>query len=224
MNIIYALHKCWCDKIFDGSKPIEFRTKLPKNLKSGTKLYLYETAKNNGARAIVGECVVDYIIPVLSSTKNNKWPICGAYPFIDYYFEHIKGDKEIAEHYRKLKKEFDAYENYRYGFILNYAFCEEELTSLRTTGSLIDTFKISDYDLVKKIIDKNDIGNKRIEECDNWLSKIGYYNEFDETYYQYGIVLKDIKKYDTPKPIGDFKNKDGEQIKFAPQSFIYTKD
>lgn len=223
MDIVISIYKQWSQMILSGEKPIEFRTKLPNDFKSGDKIYIYETARYGGARAIVGECVVDYIIPVLSSIKNNKWPIYGAYPFIDYYFEHIKGDKDIAEHYRKLKKEFDTYENYRYGFILNYAFCEEELESLRTTGSLIDTFKIFDYDLVKKIIDKNDIGNKRIEECDKWLSKIGYYNEFDETYYQYGIVLKDVIKYDTPIPTTEFLDRNGNPIQRAPQSWMYTR-
>ena len=114
MDIVISIYNHWSQMILSGEKPIEFRTKLPNDFKSGDKIYIYETARYGGARAIVGECVVDYIIPVLSSIKNNKWPIYGAYPFIDYYFEHIKGDKDIAEHYRKLKKEFDTYENYRW--------------------------------------------------------------------------------------------------------------
>ena len=42
------------------------------DFKPNDKIYIYETAKYGGARAIVGECKVDYIIPVLSSIKNNK--------------------------------------------------------------------------------------------------------------------------------------------------------
>lgn len=221
MNIIYALHKCWCDKIFDKSKPIEFRTKLPKNLKSGTKLYLYETAKNNGARAIVGECVVDYIISVRS--ERGEWPIVGCYPFIDYYYEKIKGDKELAQYYRDLKEEFDKNKNYRYGFILGYSHSPRELSHLRRTGSLLDLWQCN-FDIVNEVAKDNDKSDKLAQECDDWLESIGFYDDGGETYYQYGIVLKDVKKYNTPKPISDFKNKDGEQIKFAPQSFIYTKN
>ncbi len=221
MNIIYALHKCWCDKIFDGSKPIEFRTKLPKNLKSGTKLYLYETAKNNGARAIVGECVVDYIIPVLSD--KGKWPILGCYPFIDYFYENIKKDKETADYFRALKKEFDTYENYRYGFILGYSHSPLELESLRTTGSLMNLYPC-DFETVNRVVKDNEKSGKYAEECDDWLTQIGFYDDGGETYYQYGIVLKDIKKYTEPKQINTFEDKDGVAIQKAPQSFMYTRN
>jgi len=40
--MIFPIHKKWVDMIFDGSKDLEFRNKLPKDLKSGMKIYFYE--------------------------------------------------------------------------------------------------------------------------------------------------------------------------------------
>ena len=220
MDIVISIYGKWSQMILDGKKPIEFRTKLPKNFKAGDKIYIYETAKYGGARAIVGECTVDYIISVLN--KEGKWPMYGAYPFIDYFFENIKNNKEKAKYYRKLKKEFDTYENYKYGFILGYAFSELELKSLRETGSLIDTWTIYDKMVVDEIINANEESNKLIGECDDWLSSIGFYNEFEESYYKYGIVLKDAKRYDEPIPITEFLDQNKNTITRAPQSWMYT--
>jgi predicted transcriptional regulator len=207
--------------ILNGEKTIEFRTRLPKNMHSGTTIYIYETANKGGSKKVVGECKVDYIIPVLN--ENKKWPIYGAYPFIDYFFENIKGDKEKAEHYKKLKEEFDKYDKYRYGFILGYAFSEYELESLRKEGTFVDTWKIFDTKLVRKIIDDNDYSNKQIEECDNWLRKIGFYNDFEESYYEYGIVLKDVVKYNVPKELSEFIGTNNEKITRPPQSWMYAR-
>lgn len=222
MNIIISIYNHWAQMILNGEKTIEFRTRLPNDFKQGDTIYIYETAKHGGAHAIVGECKVDYIISVLREGDKNKWPILGAYPFIDYYLEKIKGDKATADYYRSLKTEFDTYENYRYGFILNYAFCDEELESLRTTGSLLDITKNMDFELIKTMDEKMKASSALVEECDRWLSKIGYYNDFDETNYKYGIVLKDVIKYDKPIPITDFLDKNGNNIKTVPQSWMYT--
>lgn len=222
MGIMLSLRKQWSDKILDGSKPIEFRSSLPKNLKENETFYLYETSKQKGCKMVVGECQLDYIIPV--TNEEGKWPMLGAYPFIDYYFEFIKGDKETADHYRALKKEFDTYKQYRYGFILNYAFSEYELKSLREKGTLVDTWKIFDMKVVRKILDDNDISGKKVEECDKWLMSIGFYNDMDESYYKYGLVLKNVKRYDSPKPLSEFKNPNmNTVIQNAPQSWCYAE-
>ena len=41
--MMFPIHKKWVDKIFKGEKKFEFRNKLPKHLKSGMKIYFYET-------------------------------------------------------------------------------------------------------------------------------------------------------------------------------------
>lgn len=221
MNIIYSLHKCWCDKIFEGIKTIEFRTKLPKKLKSGTILYLYETAKNGGCQKIVGQCEVDYVIPVLS--KDGEWPIIGCYPFMEYFYRNIKKDEDTAEYFKKLKEEFDTYENYRYGFILNYSHSNDELESLRKTGTLLDYWKVNNLTIINRISKDREESEKYTTECDNWLESIGFYNEFGETNYQYGIVLKNIQKYKIPLSLSQFKDKNGVFIKKPPQSYVYAE-
>lgn len=220
MDILMSLHKVWADMIFDGKKPIEFRTRLPKNFSIGDKIYIYETAKRGGSRKVVGFATVKDIIEVLS--KDGRWPMFGAYPFIDFYFENIKGDKEKAEHYRKLKEEFDKYTQYKYGFILGYAFSELELSCLRETGCFVDTWKIFDMNIVRKVINDNTTSENYIRECDDWLKKIGYYNDCEESYYKYGIVLTNITKFDTPISINDINDKNGDPIKTAPQSWMYV--
>ena len=39
MDIIIAIHNVWTDKIFAGTKPFEFRTKLPAEFQVGDKIY-----------------------------------------------------------------------------------------------------------------------------------------------------------------------------------------
>jgi hypothetical protein len=77
--------------------------------------------------------------------------------------------------------------------------------------------------LVKEIIDANDYSNKCIGECDDWLMKIGFYNDCDESYYKYGIVLKDAVRYDVPKELSEFIGANGEKITRPPQSYMYAK-
>lgn len=220
MDILYSLHKVWCDKIFDGTKTIEFRTKLPKELKCGTTLYLYETSKNGGCQKVVGECKVDYIINVLS--ENNEWPYIGCVPFLEYYFRNINKNDVVADKYKETASRFKNFKKYKYGYVLKYAFCEDELNYIEKTGDTIDTWKIPDFNYVKKLLDEFDISEKYMQEVDDWLEKIGFYNEYGETQYKYGIVLKDIKKYKTPISLCKFKDKDGKIVKRPPQSYMYV--
>ena len=39
MDILMSLHKKWADKIFDGSKTLEFRKKIGKDFKVGDIVY-----------------------------------------------------------------------------------------------------------------------------------------------------------------------------------------
>lgn len=221
MDTIYSIHNVWINKIFSGIKTIEFRKSLPKTLKAGDKIYFYETGKNKGRKMIVGECEIDYIINILS--KDGEWPICGCYPFLEYYFENIKKDVDIAKQYEKVKKEFEyKFDNYRYGFVSKYAFSEENLASLRETGKSIDFWEVKDFEKLNKYFKDLEKGEGYEKECDEWLTNIGLYDECGETTYKYGIVLKNITKYNKPKSISEFKDRNGNLIKKAPQSWMYT--
>jgi hypothetical protein len=220
-GIMYSLHKYWCDKIFSGEKTLDFRTQLPKNLKKGTRIYMYETKQHDGSGKVVGECIVNDIIPVLR--KDGKWPIYGCYPFIEYYFENIVGDFDFADYIRNIKNEFeDKFENYKYGFILYYIMSQENLTNIRNTGRPIDTWKISDMNLVHKILDDIDMANEFIQVCDDWLTDIGYYNDIGESYYKWGISFGEIVKYDEPIDVTNFLNQKGVSLKNGPHSFCYV--
>lgn len=223
MNILLPLYKKWSEMILAGEKPLEFRTRLPKDFEVGTTIYLYETLKNGGCGRVVGECRVNQILNV--QNKAGKWPTFGAYPFIDYYYEHVACDKEKAEHLRRIKEQFaDKFPRYKYGFILQYAFSEDNLNNILQNGEPIDTWKIMDIKKVHKILDDIELGNKAIEECDKWLTKIGFYNEMEESYYKYGIELTNIVRYPTPKSLSDFTDRHGMPIKKAPQSFQYVNE
>ena len=76
--------------------------------------------------------------------------------------------------------------------------------------------------IVRKVINDNTTSENYIRECDDWLKKIGYYNDCEESYYKYGIVLTNITKFDTPISINDINDKNGDPIKTAPQSWMYV--
>lgn len=220
MNVMYSLYKHWCDMILSGKKPLEFRTKLPKDMKPGTKIYLYETKKHGGAGCIVGECTVQDIIPVLS--EDGKWPICGNFPFLEYYCEAILKDEAMAKHIRMCKAEFKGKpENYRYGYITKYMFSPESLESLRQTGAPIDLMKL-DIEARDKVLRDFAVADKLEHACDEWLETIGFYNEYGETSYRYGLVLTNPIRYNKPKHITDFVNPKGERIQTPPQSYCYA--
>ena len=206
--------------ILSGNKPLEFRTRLPKELDVGSTIYLYETRKHGGAGAVVGECIVKDIISVLS--PEGKWPICGNYPFLEFYCENILNDTAMAEHIRMCKQEFNGKpENYRYGYLTKFMFSPESLESLRTTGETIDlmTLTIPERD---KILKDFAIADKLELACDDWLTNIGFYNECGETNYRYGLVLSEPVRYSTPKPLSEFLDASGKPIQNAPQSFCYA--
>ena len=220
MDVMYSLYKHWCDMILSGKKPLEFRTKLPKDLRIGTKIYLYETRKHGGAGAVVGECVIKDIIGVLGD--DGKWPICGNYPFLEFYCEHILNDTAMAEHIRLCKTEFKGKpENYRYGYLTKYLFSPESLESIRKTGEPIDLMEL-DIQERDKLLKDFAVADKLERACDEWLEHIGFYNEYGETNYRYGLVLSNPVRYETPKPIIDFQYSNGETIQTPPQSYCYA--
>ncbi len=220
MDILMSLHNQWSDKILDGTKSVEFRNRLPKNLKEDTTIFIYESGHKGGSKMVVGECKVANIISVLS--PENKWPLFGAAPFIVYYFREIKKDEITAEIFENVIKKFETPEYpYRYGYSLNYVFAEAQLKSLEQTGRLLDVMSL-DTAVINEIHNQTEKAHQYIEECDNWLTSIGFYNDFEESTFRFGIVLKDVKKYDEPLPLSSFVDQKGNDIGRAPQSWMYA--
>ena len=205
--------------ILSGEKTLEFRTRLPKDFHIGEKIYFYETSRQNGRKMVVGEATVKDIISVCN--KDGKWPMVGCYPFTEYYFSEIKKDEKMYNLYKSLKEELGNLKQYKYGYLMGYFQSPKEIQSLRENGSLIDTFKLSNKE-AWEVIDANNKSDKTAQEIDDWLTKIGFYNKYEETNYKYAYVLDNIIRYEKPKNISEFKNKNGESIKNPPQSYIYT--
>ena len=205
--------------ILSGEKTLEFRTRLPKDFHIGEKIYFYETSRQNGRKMVVGEATVKDIISVCN--KDGTWPMVGCCPFREYYFSEIKKDEKMYNLCKSLKEELGNLKQYKYGYLMGYFQSPKEIQSLRENGSLIDTFKLSNKE-AWEVIDANNKSDKTAQEIDDWLTKIGFYNKYEETNYKYAYVLDNIIKYEKPKNISEFKNKNGESIKNPPQSYIYT--
>ena len=226
LGILMSIHKDYIEKIFSGFKPFAFRKSLPKDFGVGTKLYFYETSKNGGRKMVVGEATVSDYFYLLS--KDGKYPCFGAYNFIEYYMEKIKGDKETADKYRSVKEEFkDKFENYKYGFIINYALSEENLENIREKGQPINTWEMAgnyiNNPLLSKILNDVDRSSKYITECDEWLEKLGFYDRYGESDWKYAIKLDDVIEYKEPILLSDLNDRNGVSITRAPQSWMYCE-
>lgn len=221
MDIIISIYNHWSNMILDGRKPLEFRSKIPSNISVGDTIYIYETTKYKGAGAIVGKCKIKDIINVLRD--DGKWPTFGCYPFIDFYCEHIRKDSISAKIYRDVKQEFlYNFENYKHGYIIDFAFCNDELEHIRKHGKPIELMTIPNFEYVQQILKENEKSHTIMKECDEWLTEIGFYNECCESYYKYAFVLDEIEKFDVPIPISNFVDKNNNPINRAPQSWMYT--
>lgn len=213
MNMIFSVENQYIEKIFNNKKPFEFRNNLPKEIRIGDTIYIYETYKNGGKKKIVGEVIVEDLIDL---RPNGKTPMFGAWNFIDYYMEYIKKDKEKAELF-KIAKEINL-PNYKFGCFITYALAPLYMEMIRN-GKYPDYnyFYKEDNKLVQE-------GDECLRRCDDWLRDIGYYNWDDKSYWKYAIKIRPIKTYKTPVDIQKFKDKNNNYIKKAPQSWMYTNN
>ena len=68
MNVIISIHKEYADLIFEGKKTIEVRKgKMPHYC---DRVFLYETKKDGGAGAIVGEFEPAYLTPIVEASPD----------------------------------------------------------------------------------------------------------------------------------------------------------
>ena len=52
---------------------------------------------------------------------------------------------------------------------------------------------------------------------------MGFYDDCDESYWKYAIVIKNPVRYPVAKEITSFKDKNGNPITKTPQSWMYCK-
>ena len=214
MDILMSLHKKWADKIFDGSKTLEFRKKIGKDFKVGDIVYIYETGKNGGKKQVVGDFTIKSIVRIDQSSG------CGTYDLLPYYCENIIRDFEALE---AVKKAY-AIElpNYKDSIKLSYIYNINFLESLRDTDNFPFLLNLSREEQ-RAYYDGQEKTKKLIDSCEDWLRDIGYYNEFEETYYNYYLEIENVHKYDMSLNLNAFLNKEKEPIITAPQSWCYCK-
>lgn len=217
MNIILASASVSADMILNGTKPLEFRTKHLKGIRPGETIFFYQIKKRGGCGMVVGHCTLVDTIPVLR-------PAFGCYNLMDYFLRNIKKNSALADHVQSVMQEYAPYleHQYRYGYILKYVFSPENLKHIKEHLCPIDTWKQGNATAMKII---NDIrkGEALISSCDEWLGKIGFYNDYGEVCFNYAYVLKNPVRYETPLPISRFTNSAGMHLNMAPQSCCYTQ-
>lgn len=210
MNLIMSLHHEWAEKILEGFKPFEFRKKKGLLWKEGQKIYFYDTK----IKKVSGEATIAEI-------RNVGTCKLGAYDFIEDFAE-IKDRKEGTKTLDSIIKiklmNIPGYDN---ALKLSYLFLPEHLENLIKTGNLPDIFRMSNEER-KRYFNLKEKGDKFVSECDDWLSSQGFYQDC-ESYYKIALKLENIERYSEPKNLSEFLDRNDQQIKRAPQSWMYTK-
>lgn len=214
MNAIFSLYKDFTNLILSGEKDLEFRNKNIK-VNKGDKIYMYETKKNGGRGKVVGYFVVEEMVEI----PKHK---LGCYNFLLHYAIK-KGLKEetISQIKKALSIDLECYDN---SIVTNYLFDEEYLNFLienKRPMTFNESFErsLKDPSFYNKLSKRSD---DYCKEVDAWLSKIGFYNQYDESTWKYYIKISSYKKFEKPLNISDFRLINGECLKVAPQSFCYT--
>ena len=141
MAIMYPIYNIWNNRIFEGDilylqngvgqkgkhvryrKDFEFRTRLPKDLKTGDKVYIYEPKKYGGSGKVVGEFTVGEIIPCGYSF--------GAFPFIVHFCRNVLKNEDYAKKFeRAVNTELPGIKK---GYILKYALDDESMDHIEKT-------------------------------------------------------------------------------------------
>lgn len=212
MDCMFSIKKEYADLIFNGIKPFDFRNVCPK-LDEGDKVYLYET-KSSGCGKVVGY----FIVKNISEIPHGK---IGTYLYIDTYAKMFC-DEKIQESVNKAKQvEFEDYYN---SYVLEFLFMDDLIEEMIKTHKppVIDVWKMNK----EEIKEYNQIKQKQTDfcqACDEWLTKIGFYNEYDEATWKYQISIKNVVKFEKPIDINQFQLRNGKYITNGPQKFYYIK-
>lgn len=229
MAIMYPVYKIFNQKIFGEDiiylqhqeikkcmnkryrKQYEFRTRLPKNLNTGDKVYIYEPKKHGGSGKIVGEFTVGNIVKCDAPY--------GAFHFIVHFCRHVLKNEDYAKKFEEAVQ--TELPNYKKGYILKYALDEDSMSHIKKTGTLPD---IVDYLYDKKRCDNLDESERVWKWTDEYLRRCGFYDEFGHSDYNYAIEILNPVGYAYPKDLTEFKKLDGSVVENAPQSYVYVQN
>ena len=202
MSVLMPLYNKWINMIFSGEKTLEFRSRIGKDFKPGTIIYLYESAKNGGCKKVVGQCTIKDI-------KKIEHSKCDTVFFMAYFLNNILKNK----YYLDKWKEVYAFklDNYDDRIKLSNILCLDYLQALQNGEK---------FEYTSDALKRKDVSAQISNDCDEWLYKIGYWNAWGETNYNYAIELCDVIKYEKPISLQEFTN-NGKIIERAPQSWCY---
>lgn len=210
MNLIMSLHHEWAEKILEGFKPFEFRKKKGLLWETGQTIYIYDTSK----KKISGQATIAEI-------RNVGTCKLGAYDFLENFAE-MKDRKEGTKTLDAVIKikliDVPGYDN---ALKLSYLFLPEYLNDFRKTGNPPDIFRMTNEER-RRYFSLKEKGDKFVSECDDWLSSQGFYQDC-ESYYKIALRLENPERYPELKNLSEFLDRNDQQIKRAPQSWMYTK-
>lgn len=214
MNVIYPIKKQYSDLIFNETKPYEFRNNIPKHLHVGDFVFVYET-KTTGCGKVVG-----YFEVAAISKIDRTLAKVGTYYYMDDY-ANLYCDNYIQSMIKKAKSiRVDGYNN---AIVLSYLFQDEKLDYMLKNKKIpeyiflpTNSIEYEKYNIAKEK------EMKFCFDCDEWLTKIGYYNDYDESTWKYEIKIKNPTLFDFPIDITKFKLRDETFVKVPPQGFCYT--
>lgn len=214
MNAIFSIHKDYIGLIFDGTKNLEFRKSIGKDLKENDIIFLYETKRDLGTGLIVGEVKIKKIVPI-------RFHKTGTYVMLPYFVSKYGTEEEKGQVEKAMSVHLT---NFDESIVLSYLFDDWTLDYMTKNDDVPDWFKIK-HPLWPNVTEYNRIHKKSADlcnRCDEWANKIGFYNKYSASYWKYIIELKEPIKYIRPLLINEFKNKDNMTIYKAPQSWCYT--
>ena len=212
MNCMITMSKEYIDLIFNGKKPFDFKNVSPK-LKEDDKVYLFDSSQ----KKVRGY----YTVKDISEINHKKIKI-GTYLFIDT-FAKIFCDEKIQKSVNKAKQV--EFENYYNSYVLEFLFMDDLIEEMIKTHKppVIDYWKMNKEEMKAY----NQIKQKQtdfLSYCDNWLTQIGFYNEYDESIWKYQINIKNVVKFEKPIDVNKFQLRNGNYITNGPQNFYYIKN
>lgn len=229
MAIIYPIYMLWNHRIFEGDvlylqngvgqkgkhiryrKDFEFRTRLPKDLKTGDKVYVYEPKKHHGSGKVIGEFTVGEIIKCDCAF--------GAFHFIVHFCRNVLKNEDYAKKFeRAVRTELPGFKK---GYVLKYALDDESMDWIEKTGTPPD---IASYLHDKKRCEKLDESEKVWKWTDEYLTSMGFYSNTGESNYKFVLTIMNPIRYETHKNLSEFTKMDGSVVEKAPQSFVYVNE
>lgn len=206
MDLLFSFNDRLTKEIVTNRKFLFFGNNFSENMKNCDKIYICNNNK------IIGESRIK-AINIIPRVK------VGTYNFILYYVRDVLKDKDLTEEVeRVLNFDLPGYcPSYKLSFIFNFF----RLENFDEYGGPMDLLKLNRAEWLQwsKNYDK---ANKLCEECDDWLTDIGYYQD-GESFYRKYIEISDLVLYNVPIDINNFKNKKNEKIIKAPRSWCYVE-